>query len=130
MFADMGAAGFAERARIGLSPTGARVRQRAVSAATDLTPQEKQVATTGASGAPMARWSPSFCQPDGGLSPTQPVLEAGCLFPDTDGAQDHRRDRLTARGRVRLLRSRLVPDVTLAQHLLQPGDLDDSAGTW
>jgi DNA-binding CsgD family transcriptional regulator len=45
MFADMGAAGFAERARIGLSPTGARVRQRAVSAATDLTPQEKQVAT-------------------------------------------------------------------------------------
>jgi DNA-binding NarL/FixJ family response regulator len=44
MFADMGAAGFAERARIGLSH-GARVRQRADRAATDPTPQEKQVAT-------------------------------------------------------------------------------------
>jgi hypothetical protein len=66
MFAGMGAAGFAERARIGLSPTGARVRQRAVRAATDLTPQEKQVATLVPAGRQIAKWPPSFYQPDGG----------------------------------------------------------------
>jgi hypothetical protein len=110
-------------------PTGARVRQRAVRAATDLTPQEEQVATLVPAGPPIARWPPSFYQPDGGLSPTPPVPEAGCLFPDTGGAQDPRRDRLNGPGAVRLLRSGLVSDVTLAQHLLQPGDLDYSAGT-
>jgi hypothetical protein len=50
-------------------------------------------------------------------------------LPHTDGAQGHRRDRLNSPGVVRLLRSRVGPDATLAQHLLQPGDLDDSAGT-
>jgi DNA-binding CsgD family transcriptional regulator len=44
MFGRLGAGGFAERARIELSATGATVRKRAAETATDLTPQEKQVA--------------------------------------------------------------------------------------
>jgi DNA-binding CsgD family transcriptional regulator len=50
MFADMGADGFAKRARIELSATGAYVRKRAAETATDLTPQEKQIAGLVASG--------------------------------------------------------------------------------
>jgi DNA-binding CsgD family transcriptional regulator len=44
MFADMGAAGFAERARIELGATGAKPRKRVPETANDLTPQESQVA--------------------------------------------------------------------------------------
>jgi DNA-binding CsgD family transcriptional regulator len=43
-FADMGAAAFAERARIELEATGERARRRSVDTALDLTPQEAQVA--------------------------------------------------------------------------------------
>jgi DNA-binding CsgD family transcriptional regulator len=53
MFARMGADGFAERARIELSATGANVRKRVVETVTDLTsltPQEKQIASLVASG--------------------------------------------------------------------------------
>jgi DNA-binding CsgD family transcriptional regulator len=50
LFADMGAAAFAERARIELEATGARARQRLVETATDLTPQEAQVARLVANG--------------------------------------------------------------------------------
>ena len=50
LFADMGAAAFAERARIELEATGATARQRAVDTATDLTPQETQVARLVANG--------------------------------------------------------------------------------
>lgn len=45
MFAGMGAAAFAERAGIELSATGASVRKRAVETATELTSQEKQIAS-------------------------------------------------------------------------------------
>jgi DNA-binding CsgD family transcriptional regulator len=44
MFADMGADGFAERARIELAATGAKLRKRVRGTTTDLTPQETQVA--------------------------------------------------------------------------------------
>jgi DNA-binding CsgD family transcriptional regulator len=50
LFADMGAAAFAERARIELEATGAKARKRVVDAATDLTPQESQVARLVANG--------------------------------------------------------------------------------
>jgi len=44
MFASMDAEAFAERARIELLATGERARQRAAGTATDLTPQEAQIA--------------------------------------------------------------------------------------
>ena len=53
MFARMGADGFAERAWIELSATGAKVRKRVAETATDLTSltsQEKQIASLVASG--------------------------------------------------------------------------------
>jgi DNA-binding CsgD family transcriptional regulator len=50
LFADMGAAAFAERARIELEATGAKSRQRVVETATDLTPQEAQVTRLVANG--------------------------------------------------------------------------------
>ncbi|MET7395008.1 AAA family ATPase [Dactylosporangium sp. NPDC005572] len=50
-FADMGAAAFAERARIELLATGQRARSRAVAADHDLTPQEARVAKLAAEGA-------------------------------------------------------------------------------
>jgi DNA-binding CsgD family transcriptional regulator len=50
LFADMGAAAFAERARIELEATGAKARKRVVDTATDLTPQEGQVARLVANG--------------------------------------------------------------------------------
>jgi hypothetical protein len=56
VLADMGAAGFAGRARIGLPPPG----RGSVRAATDLAPQEKQVATLVPAGPPIARRPPSF----------------------------------------------------------------------
>jgi DNA-binding CsgD family transcriptional regulator len=49
MFDSMGASGFAERSRIELAATGARARSRAVDTASQLTPQEKQVARLAAS---------------------------------------------------------------------------------
>jgi DNA-binding CsgD family transcriptional regulator len=50
MFADMGADGFSGRARIELEATGAKARKRVVESATDLTPQETQVARLVANG--------------------------------------------------------------------------------
>src|ERR1700748_3799608 len=50
LFADMGATAFAERARVELEATGARARQRVAETATDLTPQEAQVARLVANG--------------------------------------------------------------------------------
>lgn len=50
MFAAMGANAFAERAWVELSATGKSARKRTVETATDLTPQEKQVASLVASG--------------------------------------------------------------------------------
>lgn len=50
MFTDMGAAGFAERARLELLATGEHARKRTAQADYDLTPQEKQVAALAAGG--------------------------------------------------------------------------------
>ncbi|MEY9911240.1 DNA-binding CsgD family transcriptional regulator [Catenulispora sp. MAP12-49] len=50
MFTDMGAAGFAERARTELLALGEHARKRGVRADFDLTPQEKQVAALAAGG--------------------------------------------------------------------------------
>jgi len=50
MFTDMGAAGFAERARLELLAAGEHARKRGAHAAYDLTPQEKQVAVLAAGG--------------------------------------------------------------------------------
>jgi len=50
LFADMGAGGFAHRARIELEATGAKTRKRVVDNATNLTPQEAQVAKLVANG--------------------------------------------------------------------------------
>ena len=50
MFTDMGAAGFAERARLELLATGEHARVRTAQAEYDLTPQEKQVAALAAGG--------------------------------------------------------------------------------
>jgi DNA-binding CsgD family transcriptional regulator len=50
LFADMGADAFAQRARIELEATGATARPRAPETATDLTPQEAQVARLVANG--------------------------------------------------------------------------------
>jgi DNA-binding CsgD family transcriptional regulator len=50
LFTDMGAAGFAERARIELEATGAKARTRVAESTTDLTPQEAQVARLVAGG--------------------------------------------------------------------------------
>ncbi|NUR59641.1 MAG: helix-turn-helix transcriptional regulator, partial [Catenulispora sp.] len=50
MFAAMGAAGFAERARLELLATGEHARKRHAQADHDLTPQEKQVAALAAGG--------------------------------------------------------------------------------
>ncbi len=49
-FSDMGAAGFAERARSELAATGERARRRSVETANDLTPQESQIARLAAVG--------------------------------------------------------------------------------
>jgi DNA-binding CsgD family transcriptional regulator len=51
MFEAMGAAAFAERARIELTATGATARRRSVETAQQLTPQEHQVARLAISGA-------------------------------------------------------------------------------
>ncbi|MFD7983919.1 AAA family ATPase [Kitasatospora indigofera] len=51
MFTAMGAAGFAERARVELAATGERARGRTDRADHDLTPQERQVAGLAAAGA-------------------------------------------------------------------------------
>ncbi|MFC9325585.1 AAA family ATPase [Kitasatospora sp. NPDC057015] len=51
MFTGMGAAGFAERARVELAATGERARGRTDRADHDLTPQERQVAGLAAAGA-------------------------------------------------------------------------------
>ncbi|MEU3464711.1 AAA family ATPase [Streptomyces sp. NPDC006733] len=51
MFTGMGAAGFAERARIELAATGERARKRSAQADHDLTPQERQVALLAAAAA-------------------------------------------------------------------------------
>jgi len=51
MFTSMGAAAFAERARVELLATGERPRKRNEQATRDLTPQEKQVASLAAAGA-------------------------------------------------------------------------------
>jgi DNA-binding CsgD family transcriptional regulator len=51
LFESMGAAAFAERARIELTATGATARRRSVETAQDLTPQEHQVARLAAGGA-------------------------------------------------------------------------------
>jgi DNA-binding CsgD family transcriptional regulator len=50
LFSDREAAVFAERARIELEATGERARQRTVDASSELTPQERQVATLAADG--------------------------------------------------------------------------------
>ncbi|MEY9931364.1 DNA-binding CsgD family transcriptional regulator [Catenulispora sp. GP43] len=50
MFTDMGAAGFADRARNGLLALGEQARTRGARADVDLTPQEKQVAALAAGG--------------------------------------------------------------------------------
>ena len=50
MVSDIGAAGFAERARIEFSATGGAARQRDVDTANDLTPQETQIASLVAAG--------------------------------------------------------------------------------
>ncbi|GAA1993205.1 LuxR family transcriptional regulator [Catenulispora subtropica] len=50
MFTDMGAAGFAERARLELLAAGEHARKRSAGADYGLTPQEKQVATLAAGG--------------------------------------------------------------------------------
>jgi DNA-binding NarL/FixJ family response regulator len=47
----MGAAAFAERARVELAATGGRARKRNQGAAQELTPQERQIATLAAGGA-------------------------------------------------------------------------------
>jgi DNA-binding CsgD family transcriptional regulator len=51
MFATMGAAAFAERARVELAATGAYARRRSVDTSNELTPQESQVARLAAEGA-------------------------------------------------------------------------------
>jgi DNA-binding CsgD family transcriptional regulator len=50
MFSEMGAAGFAERARVELAATGERARSRSVDAAQELTPQEHQIGRLAAIG--------------------------------------------------------------------------------
>ena len=50
MFADIGAAAFAERARAELAATGERARARSVETQHDLTPQEQQIARLAAAG--------------------------------------------------------------------------------
>jgi DNA-binding CsgD family transcriptional regulator len=50
MFADIGAAAFAERARVELAATGERARARSVETQHDLTPQEQQIARLAAAG--------------------------------------------------------------------------------
>jgi WhiB family redox-sensing transcriptional regulator len=45
------------------------------------------------------------------------------------GLTEEERIRVRRREPAAALRSGLAPDVTLAQHLLQPGDPDDPAGT-
>ena len=50
LFADIGAAAFAERARAELAATGERARARTVETRNDLTPQEEQVARLAAAG--------------------------------------------------------------------------------
>ena len=50
MFTEMGAAAFAERARLELAATGERARRRSVETADDLTPQEDQIARLAATG--------------------------------------------------------------------------------
>jgi DNA-binding CsgD family transcriptional regulator/tetratricopeptide (TPR) repeat protein len=51
LFATMGAAAFAERARIELAATGERARRRSVETRWELTPQERQIALVAADGA-------------------------------------------------------------------------------
>jgi DNA-binding CsgD family transcriptional regulator len=51
MFSAMGAAAFAERARIELAATGERARRRSVETQDELTPQERQIALVAADGA-------------------------------------------------------------------------------
>lgn len=51
LFATMGAAAFAERARLELGASGERARRRAVSSGHDLTPQELRIARLAAGGA-------------------------------------------------------------------------------
>ncbi len=51
LFDTMGAAAFAERARVELAATGGRTRKRDPGAAQELTPQERQIATLAAGGA-------------------------------------------------------------------------------
>jgi DNA-binding CsgD family transcriptional regulator len=50
MFAGMGAAAFAERARVELLATGERARKRTVHTEHDLTPQERRIAGLAAAG--------------------------------------------------------------------------------
>ena len=50
LFTEMGAAAFAERARLELAATGERARRRTVDTAGDLTPQEDQIARLAAAG--------------------------------------------------------------------------------
>jgi DNA-binding CsgD family transcriptional regulator len=50
-FAEMGAEGFAARARSELAATGAKIRRRVAAPVTDLTPQEAQAARLAAAGA-------------------------------------------------------------------------------
>jgi DNA-binding CsgD family transcriptional regulator len=51
MFEDMGAAAFAERARLELAATGETARRRSPETRNDLTPQETQIATLASRGA-------------------------------------------------------------------------------
>jgi DNA-binding CsgD family transcriptional regulator len=51
MFSTMGAAAFAERARVELAATGEHARKRSVGTADDLTPQESQIALLASQGA-------------------------------------------------------------------------------
>jgi DNA-binding CsgD family transcriptional regulator len=51
LFATMGAAAFAERARIELAATGERARRRSAETRWELTPQERQIALVAADGA-------------------------------------------------------------------------------
>jgi len=50
IFTDMGAEGFAERARVELAACGGRARRRTVESAGELTMQERQIAILAASG--------------------------------------------------------------------------------
>ena len=50
MFSEIGAEGFAERARVELGAAGGRPRRRTVDAALELTTQERQIAALAAGG--------------------------------------------------------------------------------